>query len=231
MTYKQGEHSSLIELYDKYELSKPVPIKVQRFYSSRIRKIFKRVAIATGIYTLSFSLATFFYFLLKKLGLVFSTKFLVSFAIVASIATGSTVTYIYINTQEDVEDVIITVTKSKKDKKAVIPQSLHKVAIRPFRSRTIDKELLTKTVNTLRNELSSSKGSNFSKIIWGYDKSIRYLLSGSIEKVENSNILFIQLIDKNRSTVLYTTREAFTNDNELTSACKKISSKVISLVK
>ena len=93
MTRKLREQSEIINLFAKYELNKPVPVEVRQHYLSRMRKNFKRIAKATGIYTLSFGIGTYFFFFFKKLGIIITTKVVVITFVATTIAAGGAIAY------------------------------------------------------------------------------------------------------------------------------------------
>ena len=236
MTHSHGEHNNLKELLKKYELNKPVPIEVQHHYSSRMRKIFKGIAKATGIYTLSFGIGTFFYFFFKKLGIIISTKVMITLSIVASLATGGTITYLYMNSSDKIESPEETIKEShkklvKKTETKIAPKITYTLGIRPFNSSSVDRKILSKAAKTIRSELSTLQGNSYSKIMRGSDDSIRYIMSGSIEKVDEANILFVRVLDTQSSAIVYVAKETFTTESEFASACKRVSNRIAAKAK
>ena len=229
MSKKNSEILYFEKLLDSTRLVKPASTKeikdAKKHEAFLLKKILKETAQWTFLFGLLFKLINF----IKKLKIIIITNKFISVITALSLSIVSFYGISYIindNIKENLINSKINV-KVQKDDVELLKNSPSfikndRIEYKPFTSTSIDKT----TLNTLNSEIFKNlKAIKKDKLIDSANKAkdiTKYIIFGQIEDIEKSLHIYIKIIDKESSEVIFILNKAMQKDN-LVEECRAIS--------
>ncbi len=227
----------------KFKFSKPSGIKIKHFTWKEKCKSEIEILKETGRYRKPLGPILHVLFFATTLGLRFSipqSAFVLFFASVLAVGTAGGGTYAVvkylIKEEPEIEKPVVIEKKivevptiqKKKPIKPIVKKPV--LGIVPFYLESTtpekDKAFIQTVRNKINNELIKLKGKSFSKVTSNKDRSIKFIVTGSVVKVGDSITVDIKTIDiSNNNRTIFNTLEVDTANN-LNKVCQNIAQKI-----
>ncbi|MCP4135739.1 MAG: hypothetical protein GY754_32525 [bacterium] len=241
-------------LVKKYRVTMPIPGEDQNDALSSKKKVYKRILITLGLYSLFAGIGIYIYFFIKKTGFnLFLAKIAASFLLVLLIMMGA---YFFIDKfgvekemvlesrieeqvnkpffrKPDLKEVLVKSEAVKKietvagvDKKEAVAIDC-RIGIKSFLGNTAGRKLRESAAQMISVELSRLKGHGYSKVLASFsNQKTEYVLTGTIEKLGDTFLLFVKIIEHDTSSIVFAAKEKIYSSGGLEDACKKIARRI-----
>ena len=236
------------QVFIKYKLDVPVSSEMQNYMHASKKENLKKILKKSGSYSLVFGAILTVFFYLKKAGIGVSiTKaagvlFVTTTIAVTSVSTGTYYTVKYIkkkllqnkteekHTQKQKEKTREKINNQEKVIKKKSPDVVsvnYAYGLTGFSSKTVEKQVLHNVHSALLLDLINRIGKN--KVVNLLQKKVNTanIITGTIEKIGNTYIISIKVIDAKTKEVLQLKSGTASKKEDIAALCKKISRQII----
>jgi hypothetical protein len=233
MSRQSPEKKQLKDLLVEYKLDRPVPHDIREYFSNEMGPIFKKVIKRAGIIGTIYGIFLSIYFYFKKFGITVTvTKIIITFVSFVSLIVGGYLLYDYLsNAGADARYHTPGIVAKNTTVKPAVENFSFIMGIDQFTSSTVDAATLDSAARSISKGLDEIMGPHFSRYLARPGQEGTYTLMGNIEKVENTYIVFIKVVDMKSSSILYAGKERAVSRDELEKACDRISRNVSTRIK
>ncbi|MCP4138465.1 MAG: hypothetical protein GY754_46335 [bacterium] len=231
---KTGDMENLEALLDKYKFSNPLPEDEKEYSLVSKKRVYKRVLKSLGIYSFFSGIIVSIYFWLRKIGVGVS----VFRGIMVFIIAGAVSLCVYLvlkdyprekpaepENRAELPLIVQPVDKARKAEpvKKISRADTHILDIVPFYSSSVNRELVNRATGVFINRLSSRKGAAYTVARGSKDReNARYRLTGSLEKAEDSIMVYIKLVDIKSSSIIFAGKKKTDSPENLDAACLEL---------
>lgn len=152
-----------------------------------------------------------------------------------SLSTGIYYSVKYIKKRQDaikkekliLEDKKIPEIEEKHPKKKTVKHIIYSLALKPFTSVNVDSQIIKNITKTIFQELSKTKGKDKILNLRGKkQKNYKRLLTGRVEKSEESYTISVKIVDTKTKGIIYMTSGSAQSLGEINKLSTQIAGKV-----
>jgi hypothetical protein len=216
----------------------PVSRKIRSEQFAHKRRLYLRILRTVGLGGLFTTIAVSIYFWIKNLGVGVATKAVIGAFVGAGalapvawliLHPADSIKVAHEKTAEPVQ--FVQERKPALPATAALPSPHYHFGFRPVDSESVPAQVKQKVGVSLINSIRQSKGSEYAGFPDGVTiENASFMVRTAVEKMDNSYLVMIKVIDLRNSSIVYVTRETANSEEELEIACQKLANALMSSV-
>ncbi len=209
MKYQNNNESPLIKLLESEGMTRNIPREIRSEMPRSMKTGYKRILKRTGRITLTASIGTFIFFLMRRAATwIPATNIVVPLTVATAITAGS-----------------ITVVK------LAAPSVEASLLVRPFQSVTMSDKTVTASTKIFTEKLNSVSENLKSRISTdSHINNVPYIMIGTMEKSGEKVFLTVKIVDSKTSGILYITEAAASSKTELPVVLEKLALELTAVI-